>query len=243
MAEVTKNVREFLPRKDAYKDSKTSKRGGIEKNGRFFHMVQRCCNREDLYDMQSARYRHDLLCRLCVKHGVGIMFSVVMPNHTHDLLYAESVERISEVMRELNTQVSRFIRKNSPHRFKKRDVRVFDERPIYIAIKNIRHLGVVGKYIYENAAPYERLNKFVPFSCFFGMRNGYVPTPPYQKDLYEFVYGMDVQCLVDFFEKSSTKEVERLMEQRFSSWKKEDSDAFFKVDPSSPWFDDEIGAP
>lgn len=36
MAEVTKNVREFLPRKDAYKDSKTSKRGGIEKNGRFF---------------------------------------------------------------------------------------------------------------------------------------------------------------------------------------------------------------
>ena len=101
----------------------------------------------------------------------------------------------------------------------------------------------MGKYIYENAAPYERLNKFVPFSCFFGMRNGYVPTPPYQKDLYEFVYGMDVQCVVDFFEKSSTKEVERLMEQRFSSWKKEDSDAFFKVDPSSPWFDDEIGAP
>ena len=56
--------------------------------------------------------------------------------------------------------------------------------------------------------------------------------------------SMEWMCnAVDFFEKSSTKEVERLMEQRFSSWKKEDSDAFFKVDPSSPWFDDEISAP
>lgn len=224
----------FTPSKAEVLRGGKSNKGTIEKNGRFYHVVQRGRNRENIYDDRSARYRHDLLCSQCLKNGVGVLFSVVMPNHTHDLLYSESWDNISKTLKSTNTQVARFIKKSNPKKFKI-DKRVFDERPVYIAIKNIRHLGIAGKYIYENFAEYERQNKFVPFSCFFGMRNDYLPVPPYRKDLYEFIYGLDIQNLCSFFEKASTKDIEKLMENRFSSFSKTNFDALFKINPSLPW--------
>lgn len=237
------NVEELKKRylsieKDAYKEAGASNNGRLERNGHFYHVVQRGRNRENVYDDRSAKYRHDLLCRLCTKYGVGVVFSVTMPNHTHDLLYADDWRSISKVVQILNSQVSRFIRRNNPARYKV-DGRVFDERPVYVAVKNMRHLSNIGKYIYENFAQFERQGKFVPFSCFFGMRKGYVPSPPYRKDLYEFIYGMDVQQLCAFFEDNSAKDIERHVAARFSSWTTSDFETFFKVNPSVPWLSDD----
>lgn len=228
----------FIPCKDEYRKAGRSDNGRIDKNGRIYHMVQRGRNRENIYDEKSARYRHDLLCRECSKYGVGILFSVSMPNHTHDLLYAENWDTVSRVVQIVNTQVSRFIRKANPKRFKN-DRRVFDERPVYVVVKNMKQIGITGKYIYENAAEFERQGKFVPFSCFFGMRNNYVPTPPYRKDLYEFIYGMELQQMCSFFEENSILDVGRHVEQRFASWTQSDLDTFFKADSSKTWLYDE----
>lgn len=83
----------------------------VDKNGRFYHATQRAANKEFIFDKELGQYRHNTLCRICTRLNVKILFSVVMSNHTHDVLIANDWADISNALRLVNTSVCHKLRK------------------------------------------------------------------------------------------------------------------------------------
>lgn len=205
----------------------------VDKNGHFYHAVQRAANRENIFDIELARYRHNLLCRICAMHNVTIIASVVMSNHTHDLFMADSLDDVSTVLRIVNTAVSHYLRKKNPKKYTN-GRRVFEDVPYYRAIHDIVALMIAIKYIFDNAKALEVKGAIVPFSCFWNMSKGYLPKP-YNKALYEKLFGLKDTELYNFLNENDMSEVRRLSLEMFSHWTKQDNDSVFKRDPSLPW--------
>ena len=91
----------------------------VDKNGRFYHVTQRAANREFIFDKELGQYRHNLLCRICSRLNVKIIFSVTMSNHTHDVLVQEMEEHLpgyetceyihkSQIEKEISKQVQKW---------------------------------------------------------------------------------------------------------------------------------------
>lgn len=119
----------------------------IDKTGLFYHVITKSQNGENIFLAKGCgEYRHRLLCRLCEERGITILFSVTMPNHTHDVLLTPDWKAISEVYKILGTNISKFIRKSNAEKYPKRE-RILRRDPVYIAIRDIVHLFVLGKYI------------------------------------------------------------------------------------------------
>lgn len=205
----------------------------VDKNGHFYHAVQRAANRENIFDIELARYRHNLLCRICAMHNVTIIASVVMSNHTHDLFMADSLDDVSTVLRIVNTAVSHYLRKKNPKKYTN-GRRVFEDVPYYRAIHDIVALMIAIKYIFDNAKALELKGAIVPFSCFWNMSKGYL-SKPYNKALYEKLFGLKDTELYNFLNENDMSEVRRLSLEMFSHWTKQDNDSVFKRDPSLPW--------
>ena len=216
-----------------YKTERSSPLRQIDKNGRFYHVVQRASNRENIYDNETAKYRANLMARICSMYNVTILFSVVMSNHTHDILMAERWELIAQVIKEVNSAVARRIRKKDSQRYTN-GRRIFEEAPYYRAIHDIIALMVVSKYVYDNAKDMEDKGKYVPYSCFWHMRNGRLPKP-YRKELYPLLFGMNELELCSFFDAHSISEIREIACELFKTWTKHDNDSFFKTDISLPW--------
>lgn len=205
----------------------------VDKNGHFYHAVQRAANRENIFDIELARYRHNLLCRICAMHNVTIIASVVMSNHTHDLFMADYLDDVSTVLRIVNTAVSHYLRKKNPKKYTN-GRRVFEDVPYYRAIHDIVALMIAIKYIFDNAKALEVKGAIVPFSCFWNMSKGYL-SKPYNKALYEKLFGLKDTELYNFLNENDMSEVRRLSLEMFSHWTKQDNDSVFKRDPSLPW--------
>lgn len=219
-----------------YKTERSSPIKMIDKNGRFYHVVQRASNRDYIYDNEIAKYRANLLARICSMYNVTILFSVVMSTHTHDILIAERWELIAQVIKEVNSAVARRIRKKDSNRYTN-GRRIFEETPYYRAIHDIVALMVVSKYVYDNAKDVEDTGKYVPYSCFWLMRNDRLPKF-YKKELYTILFGMTEIELCAFFDAHTITEVREIATKRFKAWTKLDNDSFFKVDISLPWLDE-----
>lgn len=205
----------------------------IDRNGQVYHVFQRGRNREQIFTADVAKFRHNMLCKLCADHGVVIIFSVVMPNHTHDVLAAAEWKTISNVMKTLNTKVSQYIRKRSGEKYKDKGS-VFDGRPTYKPVRDRVYLFYLGKYLYDNPAYLVEAGRFVPYSCFWMFEKGYL-VEPYRKELYIDLLGMTAKELVGIYSFKSKEEVYRLALERFSDWPAERNDAVFKLDCSIPW--------
>lgn len=205
----------------------------VDKNGHFYHAVQRAANRENIFDIELARYRHNLLCRICAMHNVTIIASVVMSNHTHDLFMADYLDDVSTALRIVNTAVSHYLRKKNPKKYTN-GRRVFEDVPYYRAIHDIVALMIAIKYIFDNAKALEVKGAIVPFSCFWNMSKGYL-SKPYNKALYEKLFGLKDTELYNFLNENDMSEVRRLSLEMFSHWTKQDNDSVFKRDPSLPW--------
>ena len=107
-----------------------------------------------------------------------------MPTHTHEVFLTSDWQALSKVIRILNVQVSRFIRNEIVEKTVRRAKeegrtvnedylreresrhRIFDNRPTYIAVRDIVYLMFLGKYIFENPIYLRAEGKTVPFSCF-----------------------------------------------------------------------------
>ncbi len=213
--------------------ARISLRNRVDKNGRFYHVVQRAANRENIFDKETARYRTNLLCRICTMYNVTILFSVVMSNHTHDILMAESWEIIAKVMKEVNSALSRKLRKENKEKYTN-GRRIFETEPFYRAIHDMIDLMVTSKYVYDNAKSIEDKGKFVPYSCFWQMRNDRL-SKPYNKELYPILFGMNEQDLCTFFETHSSGQIANLAAMQYKNWTQKDNDTFFKANPTLPW--------
>ena len=205
----------------------------IDKNGRFYHVVQRASNKDNIYDKEVALYRENLLCRICAMYDITILFSVVMKNHSHDIVMADNWELISKATKQVNSAVSKQVRKIYSKRYH-HGRRVFASRPYYRPIHDIVDLHVVSKYTFDNVAKVEGKGGYVPYSCFWNMENGIV-SRPYNKELYPVLFGMPVTDLCKLFKQNDISTIRRMAIERFSNWTKLDNDRLFKVKPEVPW--------
>ena len=209
----------------------------LDKNGHFYHVIQRASGRDNIYDTELANYRHNLLCRLCAMHNVIIVFSIAMTNHSHDLLVAEKWEDISTVMRLLNSSVAHYVKKRNSKRYII-GRRVFESRPYYRVIKDIVDLLVTGKYIFDNVKQIEGKGGFVPFSCFKTMTRG-ILIKPYTRNLYTSIFGMTEIEICKLYEENDISAVYQFATMHFGHWTSQDNAQLFKVNPDIPWLESE----
>ena len=79
------------------------------------------------------------------------------------------------------------------------------------------HLFFLGKYVEDNASSREGEGKGVPYSCFWMFENGHFQ-PPYNKDIYETLFGIPFKELYEFYKTHSKKEVWLEAQHRFGDW-------------------------
>lgn len=205
----------------------------LDKNGHFYHVVQRASNHDNIFYTELARYRHNLLCRLCAMHNVTIIASVVMNNHTHDILMADALKDISTSIRLVNTEVAHYVRKKSTKKYTN-GRRVFETFPFYRAIHDIVDLMTTIKYTFDNMKLIEDKGGIVPFSCFWNMSKGYL-SRPYNKNLYSMLFSMTEIELYNFLNEHDMQQVVQISRERFQHWTAQDNAAVFKVNPDIPW--------
>lgn len=204
----------------------TSRNGKNDKSARFYHVMTRSWGGEAIFYSDTGLYRNRLLCRLCESYGITLIFSVTMPNHTHDVFMTERWEDLSTVIRILNTQLGHFIRTNAKKKYLK-GMKVFDPHTLYVAIKDIASLIYVGKYIHDNPTYLLEQNRSVPYSCFWIINNSRLPSVGYDESLYSKLFGMTSKALSEFYEHHTKQEVSDYCAMIANTWTKEESDAFF----------------
>lgn len=200
----------------------SSARGDIEKNGYFYHVVSQSWRKETIFYPDIARYRHDLLCKTCAENGVTVLFSVTMPNHTHDVLMGPSWDVISKVMKVVNSHVSYYIRKKYPEKKK-----VFRKYPVYVIIRDIKILFYLGKYAYDNPSVLTESDKGAPHSCFKAFETGKLQEPAYDRSIYQKLFGLTVQELVNLYKTMTKEQIMAYAEERFSDWTEEQNRQLF----------------
>ena len=218
----------------------------IEKDGHCYHVITQSWCKEKIFSVEAATYRHNLLCRLCIQEGIVILFSVTMPTHTHEVFLTPEWKALSKVIRILNVQVSRFIRNEIVEkavwrakeegkrinedflREKESRHRIFDNRPNYIAVRDIVYLMFLGKYIFENPVYLKTEGKTVPFSCFWMFEKNYFKAP-YDEIIYQKLFGMTAPELFRLYSTKDKKEVKAFAQERFKDWAKEDNDRLFSL--------------
>lgn len=198
----------------------------IDKTGVFYHVITKSSNGDSVFLTKGAgEYRHALLCRLCEERGITILFSVTMPTHTHDVFLTPNWEALSEVLMILDTNLSKFIRKGNPQRYQK-GARPLRRHPVYIVIRDIHYLLVLGKYIFENMAGMRRENKYVPHESFRMLKSGHLPDG-YDEKIYPALFGVDMQKLYELFSSTDKQQLNDYAKSIASKWTKEKTEAVF----------------
>lgn len=219
---------EQLKKKDA--DSNfirgTSKNGKIEKDAHFYHVITRSWGGETIFYSEIGQYRNRLLCKLCSDRGITILFSVSMPNHTHDVFMTENWQDLATVMRLLNSQLGHYIRTRSKRTYPD-NWKIFDYHITYVAIRDIATLFYIGKYIYDNPAYLTDSNRKTPFTCFWMISNGHIPSSGYDRKIYEKLFLMTAEEVCDFYRKHTKQEVSHYSKQLASGWTEEDTNKTF----------------
>jgi len=200
----------------------SSARGNIEKNGYFYHVVTQSWRKETVFYPDVAKYRHDLLCKLCPDREITVLFSLTMPNHTHDVLMGPSWDVIAETIRILNSQVSRFIRNKYPDKKK-----VFSKCPVYVIVKDLSVLFFLGKYIYDNPSVLAEYDKKAPHSCFKAFETGKLQEPAYDKKIYGKLFSLNPQEILEIYRTKTKEEVISYARARFAEWTEEQNRKLF----------------
>lgn len=170
-----------------------------------------------------------MLCRLCIEFNVVILFSVTMPNHTHDVFFSDSWENISNVLKSLNSAVSKYVYKKDPKRKEKRKP-IFNSRPNYSIVTTVNYLFFLGRYCLWNVEQLENEGRFVPYSCFWMFEKGHF-SEPYKRGIYKDLFGFEPNELLDFYKAHSKSEVFELSKTLFSDWTQEMNNEVFIAEP------------
>ena len=91
----------------------------IDKTACFYHVITKSNDGRTIFHSDSGEYRHNLLCRLCEERGITILFSMTMPNHTHDVFLTPSWEALVDVYRNLGMNITKYLRKKDSKKYKK----------------------------------------------------------------------------------------------------------------------------
>ena len=222
-------IEDLLPKKQSFPGDDrigTSTAQNIDKGGHFYHVITQSWTGETIFYSDVAAYRHKLLCNLCLRHNVVIVFSVTMPNHTHEVFISPSWKVLSDIFRTLNTNVSRYIRRNYVNKARN-GRRIFNRCPCYIRILDIMHLFYLGKYIYDNPQYLKKDDKPIPYSCFWMFEKGYLKEP-YREEVYLKLFGLSYQDLFQIYSTMSAQEVKAFAKDHFRNLETARNEALFQ---------------
>ncbi len=201
--------------------------GNIDKTACFYHVITKSFSGGTIYNWEMANYRHTLLCQQCEKKGITIVFSVTMPNHTHDVFLTTSWEDLVDIIRTVNRNVSEQLRIRDPKKYRK-GTRIFRKYPAYIPVRDIFQLFGLGKYLYDNPAYMKNGVKSAPHACFWMFDSDYF-VPGYDRTLYKRLFGMTPREILEVYRNNSSIEVSRYAYERFSNWtENEMRDVFYR---------------
>ena len=232
---IKPSINDLLKRDDfteLHENSGNADRGNIDKSGHCYHVITRAWGKENIFTREIAQYRHDLLRSLCSAKGVVILFSVTMPNHTHEVLLVPDGNLLMNTYMVLDRTIVRMIRLRNPKKYRS-GVRVLRRYPVYVALKDIVTLFYEGKYVYDNPAHLRREGKYVPYSCFWMFEKNYFPSP-YDESVYRKLFGMSAKDLYGIYTTMTAPQVLEYARHRFSNWTPEKNDALFSCKPRSP---------
>lgn len=166
----------------------------LDKSGNFYHVTQQGYNYSTIFSINASKYRQHMMVKLCQDNRVLPLCNIIMPNHTHDLFYAEKFENIQKVMKILNSLVTRFSNREKALKNSRSQDRLFMGPPSYERVSDKVHLFFLFKYFYDNPNYLKQSNQFVPYSCFDMWEKGYYK--PYQEKLYISLFGKDLHEIV-----------------------------------------------
>ncbi len=217
MAHIT--YKELLKTQNSFLEKKNmgdSDHKNIDKTGVFYHVITKAFDGGTIFYKDTGDYRHNLLCRLCEERGITLLFSVTMPNHTHDVFLTPDWSLLAEVLRILNLNLVKQIRFRNPKRFRE-GTHILRRHPTYVVIRDIRTLFYVGKYIFDNPSYIQDLDKHVPHSCFWMFEREYFVSA-YDETIYRKLFGLTPKQLFDLYSTSTKDEVRQYAETHFKSW-------------------------
>lgn len=172
-----------------------SKRCNIDKTGYIYHITQQCWNHRNLFSFDAARYRDNMFKILGRKNGVVSLFNVVMPNHTHDVVYAQNFDDIQKVFILTNSRVAKFICKDRVQKLSKETPAVFQNRPVYTKISSRNQLFYLAYYLYHNPDFLKVENKGIPYSCFEEWQKGNYSG--YKTETLEKLFAMPITKILE----------------------------------------------
>ena len=192
--------------------------GNIDKTGVFYHVITKTFNGDNLFLSRGfGEYRHNLLCGLCEERGITIVFSVTMPNHTHDVFLTPDWETLSEMVRILDTNCSKYIRNKEKERLRKGN-EVFRRCPRYIVVRDAGYLFARGKYVFDNPAYLKREGKYVPYECFWMFKTAHF-LGGYDERLYQVLFDLSPQQVFNLYSSSTMEEIREYARLHFDAVK------------------------
>ena len=221
------SIEQLLKEKPAIEESHVglASRNNIRKEGTVYHVIITSWRKKRLFDAELAQYRKDLLHEECINHGVSILFSVTMPTHTHDVFITPDWETLSHVIKMVNSNVAKFVRRHMPDKIKNRRY-VFSSDPAYVMVENINQLFFLGKYVYNNYSYQKSEGKQVPDSCFWMFEKNYF-SEPYDSKLYQKLFRMEPKSLLEFYATHTDADVKEFAGIAFNDWTDEDNRRVF----------------
>lgn len=179
--------------------------GNIEKDAHVYHVITKSNDGGSIFYKEVGDYRHTLMCKLCDEKRITILFSVTMPNHTHDVFLTPDWELLPAVIRNLNMNITKFLRKRFPSRYKP-GLRILRRYPVYVPVRSVADLFYIGKYIYDNPAYLRAEGKYVPHTCFWMFDKNYFPGG-YDGSIYMKLFNLTPQELLEKYENLTAQQI------------------------------------
>ena len=199
--------------------------GKINPNCRFMHVIQRTENSRLILPQHANKYI-STIASCCSKYGVVPICSIVMPTHTHDIMYSDNIINISNLRTVACRVTSRLYRKDCISRGFSVPDHLMERHPRYVAIENRAQLLNTMKYVKDNDQYLRDEGSRSPYSCFEKWEKKYFK--PFCLEIPESLFEMSRSDLVNLLKKP--KEEVRKYSERFLTDKyfEEDRVIFFK---------------
>ena len=222
---MIKNLSDLINREERFPEGDSSNSGKSDRTGICYHVITQSWAKETIFYNDVAQYRHNLLCQMCSDRNIIIVFAATNPNHTHEVFLVPDWQTLASMMRVLDTNVSKFIRRQYPNKVRN-GKKLFREEIAYYCVRDIQYLFYLGKYIHDNPLYLKEAGKPIPFTCFWMFENGYLKEP-YREDVYKGLFGMSYRDVYQVYSTMTKKEVKQYAQERFKGWTKEMNERFF----------------
>ena len=222
-------ISDLLEKQDEYADNSnvgTALKKNIDKRGLCYHVITQSWDKKAIFNKDVASYRHNLMCKLCSDRGIVILFSVTMPNHTHEVFLTPNWETLSAMITSLDGNVAKYIRRHDKDGRLKSKRMIFDYCPKYVIVKDIVYLLYLGKYIYDNPAHLKAEGRVIPDSCFWMFEKGHFVVP-YDEKMYEKLFGLTYAQILELYATKTKSEVLEYARQLYADWTDEDNKRMF----------------